>query len=520
MTAEKKNSYLLQILSILGFLAVIGGTILIYFYSNGWRLDPFKQEFIKTGVLTVESNPSSATIFIDGQERGRTPKSINLPIGNYSISVERDGYITWNKEITVKEEKSTPVFPWLIKEEFTKENLFTLEGESYINSWISDESPDRIYFLTEKLDPLTLIYRYNIYQYDVNRAFWDLSPNPKVTFTYDSPVQVDIQLDLSPNGQLAILALTTELGTSEYLWDIQRVTTFDDMQKLNLEIVSGYTRTWAESNDYLLFESDLDIISFNLDRQTKYLLVKKVDGKKYIWNTDNQGFFYILEDNKENVSESVFAYNLTQLALDGSNPKVLVSDIYLQKDVEYLSEYREDLNRVKYIEFKNSPESTKSVSDIVSFNVNQSAKGVYISTQESSYWYNMNTQMYVIVSPYPTTFIGFSPDNKKFLFQDSMGYAIFTFEKDNGDHTVTIGTKYIKDLEDAENIGWLSNSTNLSYTKGNILYLIDKDGDNITKMLDISGYKYTGFNYSKDRIYAITISNIDGIFTIDSFLTH
>ena len=336
MTAEKKNSYLLQILSILGFLAVIGGTILIYFYSNGWRLDPFKQEFIKTGVLTVESNPSSATIFIDGQERGRTPKSINLPIGNYSISVERDGYITWNKEITVKEEKSTPVFPWLIKEEFTKENLFTLEGESYINSWISDESPDRIYFLTEKLDPLTLIYRYNIYQYDVNRAFWDLSPNPKVTFTYDSPVQVDIQLDLSPNGQLAILALTTELGTSEYLWDIQRVTTFDDMQKLNLEIVSGYTRTWAESNDYLLFESDLDIISFNLDRQTKYLLVKKVDGKKYIWNTDNQGFFYILEDNKENVSESVFAYNLTQLELDGSNPKVLVSDIYLQKDVEYL----------------------------------------------------------------------------------------------------------------------------------------------------------------------------------------
>lgn len=519
MTAEKKNRYITQILSTLGFLAIVGGTIAIYFYSNGWRLDPFKQEFIKTGVLTVESNPSSANILVNGSNKGRTPKSINLPIGNYSVLVEREGYVTWSKEITIKEEKSTPVFPWLVKNDFTKQNFYTLTGEKYIDSWEDKNPSNNIYFLTQKYDELTLLYRYTIYQYDINRAFWDLSPNPKVTFTYDSTTEVNISIDLAPNGQVAILTLKTELGSTEYIWDISRIGSIENMVKLDLTMLSGYTRSWAKSSDYLLLESDKEIVSFNLDRGTKSILLRKLDGQKYIWNTDEQGFFYILEENKENLDLTVFEYNLNQSELDGSNTKILIADIFLQKDIEYLSEYREDSSKVKYIPFKNSPESTKSVSDIENFSVNQSAKGVYISTVESSYWYDMDSDMYIIVSPYPTTLIDFSYDKMKFLFQDSIGYGVFTFEKANGDHTVSIGSKYINSLENTKDIQWLSSSNNLYYTKDNTLYLIDKDGDNNTKMLDTTNYIYTGFNYTKENIYTFSVDSVQNTISIDTFIT-
>lgn len=520
MTAEKKNRYITQTLSVLAFLAIIVGTVSIYYYSNGWRLDPFKQKFIKTGVITVESSPSSANISINNISKGRTPKSINLPIGNYTVLVQRDGYIPWKKEITVKEEKSTPVFPWLIKESFTKQNAYKLEDTKYIDSWTEENPSEHIYFLTQKYDELTLLYRYTIYQYDINRAFWDLSPNPKPTFTYDSPTEVNISVDLAPNGQLAILTLKTDLENTKYLWDIPKVSSIENMTKLDLSILSEYTQSWAKSSDYLLFESDKEIVSFNVDRGTKNILVRKIENQKYIWNTDEQGFFYILEANFDNLDVNVFEYNLKQSELDGSNTKILIADIFLQKDLEYLSDYRSDISKIKYLPFKNSPESTKSVSDIQNFNVNQSAKGVYISTQESSYWYNMDSGMYTIVSPYPTTLIEFSHDKKKFVFQDSMGYGVFTFEKENGDHTVTIGSKYINDLKDVEDIEWLSNSSYLYYTKDNTLYLIDKDGDNNTKMLDVSNYIYTGFNYTKESIYTFTVDNQLNTISIDTFLTH
>ncbi len=58
--------------------------------------------------VVIESNPSKAEIFIDGNNAGVTPVTIkNVKTGEYFFEVKLDGYETWSKEINVEAEKET-----------------------------------------------------------------------------------------------------------------------------------------------------------------------------------------------------------------------------------------------------------------------------------------------------------------------------------------------------------------------------------------------------------------------------
>ena len=62
-------------------------SFLIYYFSKGYRLDLESKEIRKTGVLTIQSDPSFANLYIDGEEEGKTPKSKTLDIGTFTVSV-------------------------------------------------------------------------------------------------------------------------------------------------------------------------------------------------------------------------------------------------------------------------------------------------------------------------------------------------------------------------------------------------------------------------------------------------
>ena len=57
-----------------------------------------------TGSLSVNSNPSGATVLIDGKERGTTPVELsNLPLGKHQLKVQKQGYEDLTQTVTVKE---------------------------------------------------------------------------------------------------------------------------------------------------------------------------------------------------------------------------------------------------------------------------------------------------------------------------------------------------------------------------------------------------------------------------------
>lgn len=341
MKKQKTNRRTFTLISLLVSLFIYLGAITVYLYANGWRVDPFNQQFIRTGVLTVESEPFLADLYIDGKSKGKTPRSTSLNVGEYDISVAKNGYIEWRKRVEIKEEKSTPVFPWLVKENIQKSNVYTIEGKDYIKSWFNEER-NHLLILTKTYDELTLLFNYEIWLYNVNTTFWDLSSNPKVILTFESPVEPDIDILQSPNGLLGVLYYSLNGTTTTYLLDISKSSTLDQLTVLNIGQFSTYEMTWARNNRYLMFESDTDLISFNIERQSRYLLIKKELNTEYLWSTDEQGYFYTVESAIDNENERVYAYVLTQEEMDGSNPKVLVSDLFFQKNKEFLLKYQDD----------------------------------------------------------------------------------------------------------------------------------------------------------------------------------
>ncbi len=71
---------------------------------------------VRTHQLSVTSSPTGSSVFIDGTYRGRTPLSISLQQGTYSLRVERDGYRTHEERFTIDRDISrrvnlTPVIP-------------------------------------------------------------------------------------------------------------------------------------------------------------------------------------------------------------------------------------------------------------------------------------------------------------------------------------------------------------------------------------------------------------------------
>lgn len=526
MRKDDYNKKLFSLISVLASIFVYTGAIAIYFYANGWRLGSSNQLFVKTGVLTVESDPFLANLYINEQSKGRTPKSLSLPIGTHSISLYRSGYAQWSKEIEIKEQKSTPVYPWLVKEDATVEENFLLQGKKYINSWLS-KNTEYIYFLVNEQDPTSLLYRYTLYRFDINSAFWDMSTNPRVVLTFDSLQQPSFEMLLSPNGLLGIITLVEEDSTRYFLLDSTKSSTLDSLQQFNLSVFSSYNMTWAKNSQYLMFESNQDLISFDIGKQTRYLLIKKVEGNKYVWDTDKEGFFYKIENNPEYASnENIYSYFLTQMQMDGSSSERILTDLFFQKNQDYIIRYQQDTGDGKYAPFTNSPESTKSVGDITGLTVNQQAGGIYINTNFASYWYNIELEKYYLISPFQSELIAFAPNNMRLLFKDQLGYSVFTFTKEDGDHTVLIGAKLIKDIDSkAVDIQWLYNSLNICYLEERNMYIADIDGENKTKILDEnSTHLLQSLSSNAEKLITLSVVPIaeteSSDITINSYIIH
>lgn len=61
------------------------------------------QEVIDTGILAVESAPSEAQVYVDGEIKGQTPLTLyNFPIGAYNVAVKKEGYSDFEKTVSVK----------------------------------------------------------------------------------------------------------------------------------------------------------------------------------------------------------------------------------------------------------------------------------------------------------------------------------------------------------------------------------------------------------------------------------
>lgn len=55
------------------------------------------------GSLDLQSSPSGASVYLDGESKGKTPLTINdLDTGTYKLLLKKDGYVDWTRAVTIK----------------------------------------------------------------------------------------------------------------------------------------------------------------------------------------------------------------------------------------------------------------------------------------------------------------------------------------------------------------------------------------------------------------------------------
>lgn len=128
-------------------IVVIGVGILTYLVSfliRGYRpgLNQKGLGLMPTGLLVADSDPEGASVYINDKLATATNDTINLSPEHYKIRIEKDGYLPWQKTITIKKEVVSQTNATLFR---TTSDLKPLTNTGAINPTSSPDKSKIIY---------------------------------------------------------------------------------------------------------------------------------------------------------------------------------------------------------------------------------------------------------------------------------------------------------------------------------------------------------------------------------------
>lgn len=99
--------FLLTLITILIIAVVASVAILL---AKGYTISPKERKIVGTGIITISSEPDAASVFVDGHLTTATNATISsLPPKSYTIRLSKEGFIPWERQVTVKEGLVAPL---------------------------------------------------------------------------------------------------------------------------------------------------------------------------------------------------------------------------------------------------------------------------------------------------------------------------------------------------------------------------------------------------------------------------
>lgn len=137
-------------LFFLTLAALSTATVIVTLWAKGYTLNKKEVKLEKTGMILAKSSPDGAKIFVDGKLTSATNATLSgLKGGRHQIRIEKEGFISWKKEVEVKEELVLEINAVLIPLTPELKPLTTTGAKSPLLS--SDRT--RIFYLTAKATP-------------------------------------------------------------------------------------------------------------------------------------------------------------------------------------------------------------------------------------------------------------------------------------------------------------------------------------------------------------------------------
>lgn len=101
-----RNRLLLVLFGVLIFLVA---TPILVLFTQGYEIDWANHKLVKTGTLVVKTLPTKAIVLVDNIEAsGTTPENVRFLLpGAYNVRIEKDGYQSWTKRLTIRPQLAT-----------------------------------------------------------------------------------------------------------------------------------------------------------------------------------------------------------------------------------------------------------------------------------------------------------------------------------------------------------------------------------------------------------------------------
>lgn len=146
--------------------------------AQGYKFDFEKMEFLQTGGIFVKVYPVGSQVYIDGEPEEKIPsftRSVlvqNLLPGEYDVKIESKGYYSWEKSLTVEEQKVTDAKNIILfaqdmgfealKEEieeswFLNDKILYLKNESFFLYDLKENLEEEVFNVSEGEEFLNLI---------------------------------------------------------------------------------------------------------------------------------------------------------------------------------------------------------------------------------------------------------------------------------------------------------------------------------------------------------------------------
>jgi len=90
---------------------IVVGTIgtAVFYYARGYRLDGETGSIEPRGLLVANSDPNGAQVIIDGELETATNATVSLAPGTYKVVIKKEGFIPWEKQLTIAKEEVTQI---------------------------------------------------------------------------------------------------------------------------------------------------------------------------------------------------------------------------------------------------------------------------------------------------------------------------------------------------------------------------------------------------------------------------
>ncbi|MBN2101231.1 PEGA domain-containing protein [Candidatus Dojkabacteria bacterium] len=455
---------------------LIAGTILVYLVSKGYWINFSNGEIERNGVLTFTTTPRRATIFLDGENIGKSPRAeAGVKEGEHTIRIEKDGYYSWEHKVTVKAEQSIPIETTLFLKKPKVEKIFP-----------SDEQDDKtevenLFFDPERKMAVFTVKdgeKIQIWSYTINRRFWEFQHAPKMIAVYpdDFVIGSDEPYDLegyfahvSENLQWVLFTTVptdTNIPTRRYLLQADSENSKIAELEIPIELTDENRPDFTGNFEYIIFQNNNELRSYNFESEVQSVIDTKTDNQTFTWTTDTDGLIYITKEDET-------GYSVLRSRVNGEDKTIL-----------YQTDWETD-------EIGNAEDTEYVDNKITEMNLTKDSKHLVIFTNKSILIYSFDkSETEEIDAQNPGMFTPNS-ENTKFLYTHGMVDEIYqyTLEVEEGDPIHTVGSKLIKDLSNEflpTQFQWDLEARNIFYVRQDNTQEGESDEDTETEIVAIS----------------------------------